>query len=92
MNSSSKSRRYNLKRLYGLTPELWDVMFRGQDGRCPICGRRLTNTTVVDHDHETGKVRGLLCSRCNSGLGMFEDNIRLLARAIVYLEEHGKRY
>lgn len=59
----------------------------GADGACPICesdGRKMH----VDHDHETGKVRGFLCTRCNVGLGQFGDSIEMLARASAYLEHH----
>ena len=59
-----------------------------QDGVCAIClkpcqtGQRLS----VDHDHVTGAVRGLLCRRCNSGLGHFQDSLDLLKKALMYLE------
>jgi hypothetical protein len=80
-------RRSWLKVKYGLTEEDYQKLFRKQRGRCCICQKRLGSRTAVDHDHETGFVRGLLCLRCNTGLGLFEDNIRLLAAAIVYLQD-----
>jgi len=60
---------------------------------CPLCGKLLGHHTtkdksiqpVVDHDHETGRVRGIICSLCNVGLGMFKDNITSLENAITYL-------
>jgi hypothetical protein len=78
---------------------MWD----GQQGLCAICHERLNKPQVIggpgmlgtdkqlaiDHDHKTGIVRALLCSSCNTGLGLFRDSPRLLAQAIVYLEEHG---
>ncbi|HEY6019375.1 MAG TPA: endonuclease VII domain-containing protein [Candidatus Paceibacterota bacterium] len=72
---------------YGLTLEEHDELFNGHE-MCPIC---LTTDPgskawVVDHSHETGKVRGLLCSECNLGLGKFRDNIATLSRAQAYLE------
>jgi len=64
-------------------------MLKSQNGNCAICGidqpsngRRL----AVDHDHETGKVRALLCGNCNTGMGSFMDNPKLLQKAINYLE------
>lgn len=62
-------------------------MRTAQNGRCLICGegsRRLE----IDHCHTTGRVRGLLCIYCNTGLGRFKDNPALLARAIAYLTDH----
>ncbi len=83
----------NLAQNYGLTVEAFEQMYLDQRGRCAICSKRMyARDCHVDHDHETGKVRKLLCHTCNIGLGMFKDNIALLARAIVYLEEHGKEY
>lgn len=55
-----------------------------QNGGCAICGR--VTKLVVDHDHETNRVRGLLCSTCNTGLGKLGDNVENLRKAIVYLE------
>jgi len=73
---------------YGITPEDYARMFAAQGGRCAICrtanpgnGRRWS----VDHDHETGKVRGLLCSQCNTGLGMLRDSPITLTAARAYL-------
>lgn len=78
---------------YGLTEEQFRRMYLDQRGLCAICPKRLIGRDChIDHDHVTSKVRGLLCGSCNTGLGFFKDNIRLLANAIVYLEKHGKDY
>lgn len=55
-------------------------------GRCGICGKEPRSGFVIDHDHKTGRVRGLLCQRCNSGLGSLGDSIEGLKAAIAYLE------
>ena len=73
---------------YDITVTEYDTMYDNQDGRCKICkglpnGNR--NRLSVDHDHSTGKVRGLLCNTCNTGLGMFRDNSELLIEAASYL-------
>lgn len=74
-------------------------MFEAQAGRCGICRRTLTNNVLndeekltlhVDHNHKSGEVRGLLCSNCNTGLGLFKDDPRRLKRAIRYLM-HGSK-
>lgn len=59
----------------------------GADGRCPIC-QRIGERQQVDHNHDTRKVRGLLCRRCNAGLGFFLDSLDMLARARAYLEQN----
>lgn len=65
-------------------------MLRHQNNVCAICGGRNSDRDLaVDHNHITGEVRGLLCTRCNMGLGYFMDNPRLLASALVYLEDNG---
>jgi len=79
-------RRRELKRRYGLTLERHRELLASQSGRCAICGR-LMSEPHVDHDHATGKVRELLCVRCNVGLGYFEDAGSLL-RAAAYLKKH----
>jgi 5-methylcytosine-specific restriction endonuclease McrA len=72
-----------LKKQYGITYEEYEDMLRQQEGKCVICGEvRLLH---VDHCHKTNRVRGLLCSSCNGGLGMFKDNKQTLAKAIEYL-------
>lgn len=74
------------KKVYGLTPEEWANLVAAQSGRCAICGTSMSvRPLVVDHNHATGKVRGLLCRKCNSGLGMFDDEIATLAKAVKYL-------
>lgn len=81
--------RANWLRQYGLTVEQYDELLSGQGGGCAICGTQTPPARggcfAVDHDHETGAVRGLLCIECNSGLGMFKDEVDLLQSAIVYL-------
>ncbi len=75
---------------YGVTLAEYDAMLEAQGGACAICGkapgeegRRL----AVDHDHETGEVRGLLCGKCNQGIGCLQDSAELARRAMMYLQE-----
>lgn len=71
---------------YGLTGEQYDSLAASQSGRCAICRRPATEKRLsVDHDHDTGSVRGLLCHRCNMGLGYFLDDPALVADAFAYL-------
>jgi hypothetical protein len=63
-------RRCHLKRKYNLSPEEYGQIFLRQDGRCAICGR--AKPLQVDHDHTTGKIRGLLCATCNLAIGGIE--------------------
>lgn len=76
-----------LRRRYGLTPEQWEDIKQAQGYRCALCGKR--KKLVVDHDHDTGKVRAALCHGCNVGLGRFGDNPVRLRAAADYLETHG---
>lgn len=84
-----KRKAAELKHNYDLTLAEFDRMYIAQKGCCAICGKHQLNlkrTLQVDHSHDTGKVRGLLCSNCNPALGSFEDNPDLLRRAAIYLE------
>jgi len=77
------SRKSHLKRKYGLTLEGFDELLAAQDGGCAICGRR--DADNVDHDHVTGRVRGILCWDCNIALGKFGDDEDRLAAATNYV-------
>lgn len=82
--------RRSLLRAYGLTEDDFAAMLDAQEGKCAICGTSepggaANDTWKVDHDHATGHVRGLLCHRCNLGLGYFRDNPESLEAAIAYL-------
>lgn len=79
-------RNGHLVRKYGITADEYDERLARQGGGCKICGRSLERIRLaVDHDHKTGKVRGILCENCNRGLGMFKDSPELLQNAIQYL-------
>jgi hypothetical protein len=90
-------RANRLKRKYGLSLDDYDRLLTSQGGRCAICGSTDPKTTkgqarfgdfAVDHDHKTGKVRGLLCGHCNTGLGLFRDDPNHLEAALRYLARH----
>ena len=79
-------RNYFLRTTYGITIDDYDRMFDEQGGRCRICrSEPSTRRLDVDHDHDTGEVRGLLCSDCNSGIARFKHDPDRLAKAILYL-------
>ena len=91
-------RESHLMRNYNLTLAEYDAMAESQGGGCAICGEvesrysttkdGSTRRLAVDHDHTTGKVRGLLCGDCNVGLGAFEDDGPRLIKAVQYLNRH----
>jgi hypothetical protein len=85
---SSYSRRKMVLRRYGLTVEQFDNMLKEQKGLCYMCHKpNITNRAFhVDHNHTTGKVRKLLCHRCNNGLRFIEDT-KFMQRALTYLSE-----
>lgn len=77
-------RNYRLKKKYGITEEDYQKILLSQNNRCAICNN-IVKRLGVDHDHQTGKIRGLLCHHCNAGLGAFRDNPLLLLFARDYL-------
>ena len=80
-------RKSDLWLTYGLTPEAHRALHDQQDGMCAVCGKRATKRALhVDHDHETGVVRGLLCNNCNRGIGLLKDDPAVLRAALAYLE------
>lgn len=86
-----RKKEYDLKKLYGISLAEYEKLLSVQDGKCAVCGQ--TDewfNLAVDHCHGTNVVRGLLCSQCNRGIGLFKDKPELLEAAATYLR-HPKR-
>jgi hypothetical protein len=94
-----KGRDKNLRHAYGITLQEYNEMLEEQDHKCATCGTTEpggrksgrgggTNVFVVDHCHDTGKVRGLLCHSCNRAMGLLGDNVSVIESMIKYLEEY----
>lgn len=77
-------REERLRYKYGITLKEYESRWSAQSGKCALCGEE-QEVLCVDHCHETGRVRGLLCSRCNTGIGHLRDDVTILRRAIDYL-------
>lgn len=85
------ARRSNLRQKFGMTLEDYDLMLQNQNFRCAICNihhSELSRRMAVDHDHQTGRIRGLLCIECNRGIGALKDSVYLLEKAHEYLERN----
>jgi hypothetical protein len=83
-------RKAILKKNYNITLEQYDDMFDKQNGKCAICGThqsKFKRRLSVDHDHSTNYIRGLLCVRCNNGLGNFQESLELFDKAKSYLKK-----
>lgn len=82
-----RGRRKFREKLYGLSLDAYTAILERQSGRCAICHDPASRELALaaDHDHATGAIRGLLCSRCNNGLGSFRDDSALLRTAAAYL-------
>ncbi len=84
-----------LKKAYGITIDQFDAMVDAQGGKCLICQKTLTlwsKFTHVDHDHDTGEIRAILCHPCNSALGLLGEKVSLLQRAIIYLTDRSSLF
>ena len=80
----------HLMRQFGITRADYDAMYVAQNGSCACCGKHqveLNVTLAVDHCHNTGQVRGLLCGSCNRGIGLLGDNLEGVHNALKYLED-----
>lgn len=93
----SQIKNSELKRAFGITVEQYEEIAKSQDFVCSICKqpeREKRNGRIralaVDHNHTTGKIRGLLCGRCNKFIGQAEENVSILEAAIAYLNEHNE--
>lgn len=83
INLSNRLGRYNI------TLEEFKALWKKQNGTCAICGDRFQKKKYrIDHNHDTGEVRGILCTSCNSGLGLFNDSPEILLRAAEYLSNN----
>ena len=87
-----EGRSHWLKWRYGIDEAQYNEMLEAQNDACMICGCKsadsIRGVLCVDHCHDTGAVRGLLCWHCNSGLGQFRDNIEVMEKAITYIKEN----
>lgn len=81
-------RRWKLDRRFGITEEQYTAMLSAQNNVCAICGRSQKKRLAVDHCHKTGAIRGLLCFRCNFGLGWFSDNSDTFKKIVQYLSNN----
>jgi len=95
-NNPEKAKNSDLKKHFGVTLAMYEAMFAAQNGVCAICAQPERSKAAdggprampVDHCHESGRVRGLLCTACNRGLGMFGDSETTLLAALNYLKKH----
>lgn len=79
---------YLQARTYRITQEQVEQMYKESVG-CEICGKQDQRRLVIDHDHGTGKIRGLLCDLCNKGIGLLRDDKAVVQKAYNYLDKHG---
>jgi hypothetical protein len=89
---NKRTREWNRKKLSGFSPEDFENKLREQNYRCAICETEDPGATNwhADHDHKTGQKRGVLCHKCNTGLGLLKDDIDILCSAIEYLKNYTK--
>jgi len=89
--TKERKRRAALKHKYGITVEQYDSMLESQGGVCASCGlgevRKETENLAVDHDHKTGQVRALLCQKCNTALGLLDDDPLKISALLEYIKQ-----
>ena len=93
LKNKEKKKEYALIKNYNLTIDEYNKMFTDQKGCCKICDRHqneLSKRLGVDHNHTTGKIRGLLCDSCNTNIGKFNEDTRILNKMIEYIKEHNE--
>jgi hypothetical protein len=92
IKNNERLRRWNRFKATGFTQEDYDLKLSEQDGKCAICGTEDSGSMAfhADHDHKTGQKRGVLCHKCNTGLGLLKDDIDILCSAINYLNNYTK--
>jgi len=91
LKNSEKRRRWKLKNNYNMTLEQYQEKLTEQFSGCPICNITIMETgktLIVDHNHKTGKTRGLICRNCNSAIGLLKDDPKIVKNALTYLEKY----
>ena len=84
----ARKRAWHIKMKYNITQEDYDFMLQEQNNLCALCGKLMFDDIVIDHNHKTGEVRGLIHHKCNIGIGMFNDNSDILRLAAEYIDIH----
>jgi hypothetical protein len=84
------STEYNRTRRTGITPQQYLNKLNEQNGVCAICSKECTRALAIDHNHTTGQLRGLLCNKCNRGIGYLNDDVNLVQKAMEYLKRYDK--
>lgn len=77
---------YHVKKTYNLDDDEYYAILKAQDNKCACCGEPFQKTPHIDHCKESGDVRGFLCQKCNTGLGLLGDNLKGVRKAIKYLQ------
>ena len=90
--NKDKARNNRIKRIYGIEEKEYEMMARYQENKCAICKKETKQKLVIDHDHSSGDVRGLLCANCNSALGYINDNRQTLENMIDYLTDYPAQF
>jgi hypothetical protein len=93
-NYDKNGREWHLKKTYGISTEDFNFLREKQNYSCACCGKHENEISrkrlYIDHNHQTGKVRGLLCHSCNVSLGLMKEDIDSIASLIAYLKEHNE--
>ena len=92
LDNPDKSIQYNWKKqgMVGMTVKRYDELFKNQEGCCAICGNTSKKRLSVDHNHETGEIRALLCGKCNTGIGQLQDNEDIVRKALEYIIKYNR--
>lgn len=88
----NRRRKYELVHYYNISSEEYAKLVHNQNNKCAICGLKPEPHLAIDHCHDTNKIRGLLCRKCNSAIGLFNDDVRIIENALLYLNKNkGKK-
>ncbi len=83
-----KRRNYHLQHSYGISLEVYEALCQSQNGLCAICGQKSDKKLHVDHNHNTGNVRALLCKNCNTSLGLLKEDSKIVENLLQYIKKY----